>query len=102
MKYNTDVLLQKKYFDFAEYVLNYRAMDYTSYFDVFASFIEIMKEKFEQKCHNTFIKPNKEQMIDNDDKLKNLLSNNEIIYSDMTGVGKSRYINSNVSINNYI
>ena len=25
-------------------------MDYTSYFDVFASFIEIMKEKFEQKA----------------------------------------------------
>ena len=49
-KYNTDALLQKKYFDFAEYVLNYRAMDYTSYFDVFASFIEIMKEKFEQKA----------------------------------------------------
>ena len=49
-KYNTDALLQKKYFDFAEYVLNYRAMDYTSYFDVFASFIEIMREKFEQKA----------------------------------------------------
>ena len=48
-KYNTDALLKKKYFDFAEYVLNYRAMDYTHYFDVFASFIEIMKEKFEQK-----------------------------------------------------
>ena len=48
-KYNTDALLQKKYFDFAEYVLNYRAMDYTSYFDVFASFIEIMKEKLKIK-----------------------------------------------------
>ena len=49
-KYNTDALLQKKYFDFGEYVLNYRAMDYTPYFDVFASFIEIMREKFEQKA----------------------------------------------------
>ena len=49
-KYKTDILLQQKYFDFAEYVLNYRLMDYTQYFDVFASFIEIMKEKFEQKA----------------------------------------------------
>ena len=49
-KYNTDALLQKNYFDFGEYVLNYRAMDYTPYFDVFASFIEIMREKFEQKA----------------------------------------------------
>ena len=48
-KYNTDISLQKEYFDFAEYVLNYRAMDSTHYFDVFASFIEIMKEKFKKK-----------------------------------------------------
>ena len=49
-KYNTDLVLQKKYFDFSEYIMNYRAMDDTKYFDVFASFIEIMKEKFEQKA----------------------------------------------------
>ena len=49
-KYNTDSVLQKKYFDFSEYIMNYRAMDDTKYFDVFASFIEIMKEKFEQKA----------------------------------------------------
>ena len=48
-KYNTDIILQNKYYDFAEYVLNYRAIDDTAYFDVFASFIEIMKEKFEKK-----------------------------------------------------
>ena len=64
--------------------------------------LDIIKQITKKKCHKTFIKPNKEQMIPNDDKLKNLLSNNEIIYSDMTGVGKSRYINNNVSINNYI
>ena len=49
-KYNTDKVLQKKYFDFSEYVLNYRAMDETPYNDVFASYIEIMKQKFEQKA----------------------------------------------------
>ena len=49
-KYNTDKLLQEKYFNFAEYVIKYRSMDNTPYFDVFASYIEIMKEKFEQKA----------------------------------------------------
>ena len=49
-KYNTDKVLQKKYLDFSEYVLNYRAMDETPYNDVFASYIEIMKQKFEQKA----------------------------------------------------
>ena len=48
-KYNTDKVLQDKYFNFAEYIMNYRSMDSTNYFDVFASYIEIMKEKFEKK-----------------------------------------------------
>ena len=39
-----------KYFNFGEYVINYRIKDGTNYFDVFASFIEIMKEKFEQNA----------------------------------------------------
>ena len=46
-KYN-DKTLKNKFFDFGEYVLKYRLLDSTHYFDVFASFIEIMKEKFEQ------------------------------------------------------
>ena len=46
-KYN-DKTLKKKYFDFGEYVLKYRLLDSTHYFDVFASSIEIMKEKFEK------------------------------------------------------
>jgi hypothetical protein len=47
-KYNTDKILQAKCFNFSEYIMNYRALDDTNYFDVFASFIEIMKEKFEK------------------------------------------------------
>ena len=48
-KYNDDNL-KTKYFNFAEYILKYRLMDSSHYFDVFASFIEIMKEKFEQNA----------------------------------------------------
>ena len=48
-KYNTDPVLQKKYFDFAEYIIKYKAIDNTNYFDVFASFIKIMREKYELK-----------------------------------------------------
>ena len=48
-KFNTDKMLLTEYFDFGEYILNYRAKDETQYFDVFASFIEIMKEKFNKK-----------------------------------------------------
>ena len=48
-KYNDDNL-KTKYFNFAEYILKYRLIDSSHYFDVFASFIEIMKEKFEQNA----------------------------------------------------
>ena len=48
-KYNQDKVLLKEYFDFGEYLINYRAKDETNYFDVYASYIEIMKEKFKQK-----------------------------------------------------
>ena len=49
-KYNTDKVLREKYFNFAEYVIKYKSMDNTAYNDVFASYIEIMKQKFEQKA----------------------------------------------------
>ena len=49
-KYNLDKTLINKYFNFGEYVINYRIKDGTNYFDVFASFIEIMKEKFNAKA----------------------------------------------------
>ena len=49
-KYNTDKVLREKYFNFAEYVIKYKSMDNTVYNDVFASYIEIMKQKFEQKA----------------------------------------------------
>ena len=49
-KYNTDKILQAKYFNFGEYVIKYKSMDSTPYNDVFASYIEIMKQKFEQKA----------------------------------------------------
>ena len=48
-KYNLDKNLQKEYFDFGEYIINYKAQDDTNYSDVFASFIEIMKDKFKAK-----------------------------------------------------
>ena len=48
-KFNSDKNLLQEYFDFVEYLINYRAKDGTNYFDVFASFIEIMKEKFKAK-----------------------------------------------------
>ena len=48
-KFNTDKNLLQEYYDFGEYLINYRAKDLTNYFDVFASFIEIMKEKFKLK-----------------------------------------------------
>ena len=48
-KFNTDKNLLQEYYDFGEYLINYRAKDLTNYFDVFASFIEIMKEKFKAK-----------------------------------------------------
>ena len=48
-KFNNDKDLLKEYYDFGEYLINYRAKDLTNYFDVFASFIEIMKEKFKLK-----------------------------------------------------
>lgn len=48
-KFNSDKNLLQEYFDFGEYLINYRAKDGTNYFDVFASFIEIMKEKFKAK-----------------------------------------------------
>ena len=49
-KYNTDKVLREKYFNFAEYVIKYKSMDNTAYNDVFASYIEIMKQKFEEKA----------------------------------------------------
>ena len=49
-KYSLDKVLLNKCFDFAEYIINYRAKDGTNYFDVFASFIEIMKQKFNTKA----------------------------------------------------
>ena len=49
-KYNTDKILKEKYFKFAEYVIKYRSLDSTPYNDVYASYIEIMKQKFEQKA----------------------------------------------------
>ena len=48
-KYSTDKVLLKDYFNFGDYLINYRAKDDTNYFDVFASFIEIMKEKYKAK-----------------------------------------------------
>ena len=48
-KFNNDKDLLNEYYDFGEYLINYRAKDLTNYFDVFASFIEIMKEKFKLK-----------------------------------------------------
>ena len=48
-KFNSDKILLKEYFDFGEYLINYWAIDGKNYFDVFASFIEIMKEKFKAK-----------------------------------------------------
>ena len=48
-KYNTDKLLLTEYFDLGEYIINYRSQDTTNYADVFASFIEIMREKFKSK-----------------------------------------------------
>jgi hypothetical protein len=48
-KFNTDKNLLQEYYDFGEYIINYRSKDLTNYFDVFASFIEIMKEKFKAK-----------------------------------------------------
>ena len=48
-KYNTDKILLTEYFDLGEYIINYRAQDATNYADVFASFIEIMREKFKSK-----------------------------------------------------
>ena len=48
-KFNTDKNLLQEYYDFGEYLINYRAKDLTNYFDVFASFIEVMKEKFKAK-----------------------------------------------------
>jgi len=48
-KFNSDKNLLQEYYDFGEYLINYRAKDLTNYFDVFASFIEIMKEKFKAK-----------------------------------------------------
>ena len=48
-KFNTDKNLLQEYYDFGEYLINYRAKDLTNYFDVFASFIEVMKEKFKTK-----------------------------------------------------
>jgi hypothetical protein len=48
-KFNTDKNLLQEYYDFGDYLINYRAKDLTNYFDVFASFIEVMKEKFKAK-----------------------------------------------------
>ena len=48
-KYNTDESLLKNMYDFGEYVIKYWALDCTNYFDVFASFINLMKEKFDNK-----------------------------------------------------
>ena len=48
-KFNTDKNLLQEYYDFGEYLINYREKDLTNYFDVFASFIELMKEKFKAK-----------------------------------------------------
>jgi hypothetical protein len=48
-KYSTDKILLEDYFNFGDYLINYRAKDDTNYFDVFASFIEIMKEKYKAK-----------------------------------------------------
>ena len=49
-KYNLDKFLLNEYLEFGEYIINYRAKDDTNYFDVFASYIEIMKEKFNSKA----------------------------------------------------
>ena len=49
-KYNLDKNLLNEYFDLGEYIIKYRAKDKTNYFDVFASYIEVMKEKFKEKA----------------------------------------------------
>ena len=48
-KYNADAVLLNEYLGLGEYIINYKAKDDTNYSDVFASYIEIMKEKFKSK-----------------------------------------------------
>ena len=71
-KYNQDKVLLKEYFDFGEYLINYRAKDETNYFDVYASYIEIMKEKFKQK-----VEINDELINEIKKKFEGLISNTE-------------------------
>ena len=49
-KFNQNKNMLNEYYDLGEYIINYRAKDDTNYFDVFASYIEIMKEKFKAKA----------------------------------------------------
>jgi anaerobic ribonucleoside-triphosphate reductase len=61
-----------EYYDLGEYIINYRAKDDTNYFDVFASFIEIMKEKFKAKAEI-----NDELINEIKKKFEGLISNTE-------------------------
>jgi len=72
-KFNNDKDLLKEYYDFGEYLINYRAKDLTNYFDVFASFIEIMKEKFKAK-----IEINDSLINEIRKKFEGLISDNDI------------------------
>ena len=49
-KYNLDSVLLNEYLGFGEYIINYKAKDDTNYSDVFASYIEVMKEKYKTKA----------------------------------------------------
>ena len=72
-KFNNDKDLLKEYYDFGEYLINYRAKDLTNYFDVFASFIEIMKEKFKAK-----VEINDSLINEIRKKFEGLISDNDI------------------------
>ena len=48
-KFRSDKILLMSMYDFGEYVIKYWALDCSNYFDVFASFINLMKVKFENK-----------------------------------------------------
>ena len=71
-KFNQNKNMLTEYYDLGEYIINYRAKDDTNYFDVFASFIEIMKEKFKAKAEI-----NDELINEIKKKFEGLISNTE-------------------------
>ena len=71
-KYNQDKVLLTEYYDFGEYIIHYKAKDETNYSDVYASYIEIMKEKFKAKAEI-----NDELINEIKKKFEGLISNTE-------------------------